>query len=184
MEHFKKTEFIILLILWFGSLTTYSVALLNGYNLFTSDFLGLAGLSIATAVSIFKPEKSLNSVLILLLFGLFNVLSFVYYFNIIFSFGFSILVTPGIQLISLLLLSVLVVKNKDKVATIYRSIFFRTAEEKEQAKQSAQNQFKRKFVNLTDKEIAFKIDQGLIPEATEALKEIQEDRKNALQQHL
>jgi hypothetical protein len=177
----KKTEFIILIILWIGSLTTYSVALLNNYNLFTSDYFGLVGLTIVTAISIYKPEKAISSVLTLLLLGLFNLLSFVYFFNIVLTFGFSIIVTPGIQLISLALLSALVIIKREKVSEIYRTTFGQTEEEKEQAKRGAQNRFKMKFDKLTDKEIDSKLEQGLVPEAMEALKEIKEERNNALQ---
>ncbi len=181
MEKLKKIEFIIFAILWVGSLTTYSIAWLNNYVLFTSDYLGLTGLTIATAISSYKFERALNSLLVILILGFFNVLSFVYFFNIVMTFGFSVLVTPGIQLISLVLLTVLVIKKREKVGELYRLTFGQTQEEKEQAKLSTINSFKIRFEKLTDKEIASKLDQGLVPEANEALKEITADRENAQQ---
>ena len=129
MEKLKRTEFIILIILWVGSITTYSIALLNNYSLYTSDYLGLIGLAITSVISFKKPDKAVGSVLILLLLGLFNLFSFVYFFNIVITFGFSILVTPGIQLISLVLLGILIYKKRIKLVEIYRYTFGQTKDE-------------------------------------------------------
>ena len=181
MEKLKKTEIIILAILWTMSLSTYAIALLNNYNLFTSDYLGLVGLTVVTLVAYFKPEKSFQSVLILLSLGLFNLLSFAYFFNIVMTFGFSVLVTPGIQLISFVFLSILIVRKRDEVGELYRATFGQTEEEKEQTTQNSQNRFKRKFEQLSDKDIENKLQQDLVPEAISALNEIKEERKNALQ---
>jgi heme exporter protein D len=177
MNHFKKTELIILIILWVSSLTTYSIALLNNYILYTSDYLGLIGLTIVSIISFLKPEKALGSVMILLILGTFNLLSFVYFFNIVMTFGFSILVTPGIQLISLVLLTVLTIKKRKKVTELYRKTFGQTKEEREQTKLSAKNRFKSRFEKLTDKEIDSKLEQDLVSEAIEALNEIKKERK-------
>ena len=182
MEKLKKTEIIVLAILWAMSLTTYSIALFNNYNLYTSDYLGMTGLTIATFVAYFKPEKTFESVLVLLLLGLFNVLSFAYFINLVMTFGFSFIVTPGIQLISLVLLSVLVVKKPKNVGQFYRETFGQTEEKKEQSKQNTQKRFKRKFEQFSDKKIDNMLQEGLIPEAISALNEIKEERKNALQQ--
>ena len=100
------------------------------------------------------------------------------------SFGFSVLVTPGIQLISFLLLTVLLVKRRREVGQFYRETFGQTEEEKDNARQSAQNRFKMKFEKLSDKEIETKLQQDLVQEAIFALNEIKKERKNALQQHL
>ncbi len=184
MEKFKKTEIIILAILWTMSLSTYSIALLNNYVLYTSDYLGLAGLTIVTLIAYFKPEKSFQSVLVLLLLGLFNLLSFAFFFNIVMTFGFSVLMTPGIQLISLALLTVLVIKKRNEVGQFYRETFGQTEEEKEKARQSAQNRFKMKFEQLSDREIEIKLQQDLVPEAISALNEIKKERENALQKRI
>jgi hypothetical protein len=109
---------------------------MNNYDLYISDYLGLGGLVIATTISAFKPEKALVSVIILLLLGLFNLLSFVYFFNFVISFGIVILVTPGIQLISLVLLIVLFIKEREKVSELYQQTFGETEDEKENAKLS------------------------------------------------
>ena len=177
MKNFKKTEYIILTILWIGSITTYSIALADNYILYTSDYLGLIGLTIVSFISYLKPEKALASVVVLLILGSFNLLSFVYFINIVMTFGFSILVTPGIQLISITLLTVLTIKKRDKVSELYRSTFGLTKEEIDQTKLSAKNKFKGRFEKLTDKEIDLKLEQDLVPEAIEALAEIKKERK-------
>ena len=61
------------------------------------------------------------------------------------SFGFSILVTPGIQLISFVLLMVLIIKKSEKVGQFYKEIFGQSDEESEKTKQNTQNRFKRKL---------------------------------------
>ena len=94
------------------------------------------------------------------------------------SFGISVLVTPGIQLISLIMLSVLVIKKREKVGEFYRETFGKTEEEKEQSRLNAYNRFKMKFNGLTDREIENKLQQDLVPEAISALNEIKEQRKN------
>ena len=157
---------------------------LSNYNLFSSDYLGFAGLTIVTLFAYFRPEKSFKSVLILLLLGLFNLLSFAYFFNIVMSFGISVLVTPGIQLISLIMLSVLVIKKREKVGELYRETFGQTEDEKEQSRLNAHNRFKMKFKEVSAREIEIKLQQDLVPEAISALKEIKEERKNALQQSI
>ncbi|MBI1184984.1 hypothetical protein GC194_11975 [bacterium] len=177
MEKFRKTEVIILAILWAMSIVSYSIALLLNYVLYTTDYFGLAGLSIVTLRVLLRPEKSFQSVFILLLFGLFNLLSFAYFFNLIFTFGVSGWFTPGIQLISLVMLSILAIRKRNDVIQFYRETFGRTEKEEEDARKSTQIGFKTKFNNLTDNEIDLKLQQNLVPEAIEALKEIKKERE-------
>jgi hypothetical protein len=179
MEKFKKTEIIILAMLWSMSLTSYSIALLNNNVLFTSDYLGLAGLTLVTMIALIKPERSFQSVLMLLFSGLFNLLSFAYYFNVVITFGFSVLVTPGIQLISLVLLIVLIINKKNEAGKFYRETFGLTEDKRENERKNAQNSFKTKFEQLSDIEIDIKLQQDLVPEAIAALNEIKAERKNA-----
>ncbi|MGQ1786775.1 hypothetical protein [Saccharicrinis sp. GN24d3] len=181
MEKLKNIENIILLILWTISLTTFPIALLNDYSLFPSDYFGFVGLVVVSTFSYLKPTKSFEALLVLLLLGLFNLLSFAYFINMVMTFGISIFVTPGIQLISLVFLIVLVAKRRNKTRLFYLKIFGLTEEDKEQSRKSSQNFFKRKFENLTDIEIENRLQEDLVPEAIEALVEIKEERKNALQ---
>ena len=184
MKKSNRAEIIILAILWTMSLTTYTIALLNNYVLYTSDYIGLLGLTIVTLIAYFKPEKSFQSVLTLLLLGLFNLMSFAYFINVVITFGFSVLVTPGIQLISFGLICVLIFTKREKVIDFYRETFGQTKEQKELSRKNAQSQFKRKFEQLSDREIESKYQQDLVPEAISALNEIIAERKNALQQKL
>jgi len=174
----KNTEYIILAILWISLLTTYLIALFNGYNLFVSNYIGLFALTVATVFSLLKPKLVFESILFLLIIGLFNLASYLYFFNIVMTFGFSGIVTPGIQLFSLILLCVLVFRERDKSKAIYKKLFRQTNEDKLQSKIISQNHFKLKFEKLSDKEIENKLKQDLVPEAIFALKQIREERKS------
>lgn len=181
MEKIKKTEYIILIILWIGMLSTFIYAVLNNYQLFNSDYFGFIGLSVVTIIAFMKPEKTLGGLLILLLLGLFNLVSFVYFINVVFTFRFTIVVSPGIQMTSLILLTILVIKKRDKIGEIYRKTFIKTEEQKEQTRQNQKNRFKKKFEKLTYKEIESRLELNLVPEAIEALKEIKKEREDILQ---
>lgn len=163
------------------SLTTYSIALRDNYILFPSNYLGLVGLTLVSLVAYFKPEKSFESVVLLLILGLFNLFSFAYFLNFVLTFGFSAFVTPGIQLISLVFLGVIVVRKREEARELYKETFGRTEEEKVQSKQNSHDRFKRNFEQLSDEEIESKLQQDLVPEAISALTELKEERKNALQ---
>lgn len=182
MEKLKKTEIKILAILWLMSLTTYSIAIFNSYNLLTSDYLGLVGLATVTLISYFKPERSFLSVFILLLIGLFNLMSFAYFFNLVFSFRVFVIRTPGIQLISLVLLSILILSKRKIIWDLYQNYFQQTEAERQQSRLNAHKRFRMKFENLSDKEIELKLQEDLVPEAISALKELREERKNAIKQ--
>jgi hypothetical protein len=143
-----KTEILILVILWIVSLTTYSFALMNNYVLHTSDYLGLFGLIVVSTISYFRPEKLFGSILILLIFGLLNILSFAYFINLVMSFNFTVFVTPGIQLISLVLLIFLVIKKPERVIKYYRETFGYTEQEREQSRQLAKEDLKQDLRNF------------------------------------
>lgn len=181
MKKLKQIEFIILITLWIGSLLTYSIALANNYILHMSDYFGLIGLTVVSIISFSKPEKAVCSVLTLLTLGLFNILSFVYFFNWVMTFGFSILVTPGIQLISLFLLVILIILKKKEVIEIYRNIFGQTEEDKKLNKLNIKIRFMNKFKLLSDHEIDILLQNDLVPEAKEVLNEIKKDRINTQQ---
>jgi hypothetical protein len=176
-KHFKKTEILILMFLWVGSLTTYPIALFNHYALYPSDYLGIVGLAIVTSIAFKMPGKSLGSVIVLLLLGLFNVLSFFYFINLVVTFGFSFFVTPGIQLISLALLLVLVARKKDKVGEEYRLAFGVTEEDRQQERLHSTGGFKDKFKHLSDRELEARLKGDLVPEAKDALRQLLEERK-------
>ena len=177
MASLRKTENLIIFLLWIGSLSTYTVALLSNYVLYNSDYCGLIGLTVVTLISILKPELTLKSLLVLLLLGVFNLVSFVYFFNLVFTFGFHVWVTPGIQFISLLLLGVLFLKKGNKIGEIYRNFMGTSEQDLEQNKINEKNYFKTKFESLSDNEIDRQLENDLVLSALEALKEIKEERK-------
>lgn len=94
---------------------------------------------------------------------------------------FHFFVTPGIQLLSFVLLGILTIKEREKVIAFYRKTFTKSEEEKEAEKSSLKNRFKLKFEKLTDNEIKSRLQNDLVPEAKEALLEIVDERKSALQ---
>ncbi|MFC4874816.1 hypothetical protein [Negadavirga shengliensis] len=180
MKIFKRTENIIILTLWLTILSTYPYALLNDYNLFLSDYLGLAGLTIVTLIAFYIPKMTFKSLMVLLFFGLFNLFSFIYFINLVFTFGFASIVSPGIQLLSLILLLILAFKRQGELGIIWTNLFGQTDEEIQQNKDRMKDSFKVKFINLSDKEIENRLQNDLVGEARKALIEIQNERKNAL----
>lgn len=180
LKFIKQTENIIILTLWLTILATFPYAILNNYNLFLSDYLGLTGLTILTAVSVYKPKLTFKCLTILLVLGLFNVFSFIYFVNIVFTFGFAAVVTPGVQLLSLILIVILIIKKNDKFSKFWIEQFGQTEEQIKENKESSKNNFKAKFGRLTDKEIETRLQNNLVDEARQALIEIQNERKNAL----
>jgi CDP-diglyceride synthetase len=176
----KKIENILILILWISVLASFPYALLTNYQLFLSDYLGLAALLIVTAIAIFYPKFTFKGLLILLVLGLFNVFSFIYFFNIVFYFGISSIISPSIQLFSLILLIILVVKRGDKISGFFKILFGRTEKETLDHKTQLKNNFKLKFAKLTEQEIEKKLESKLVEEATQALIELQQERKNEL----
>jgi len=181
MDQLKKTENLILLLLWVLSASTFTAALLTNYNLFNSDYVGIAGLLIVTTVFIFKPEKKIEALLFLLIIGTFNLASFIYFFNLVFTFSIGTLVSPGIQILSLLFFSLLVLKKKSKVIKIVRYFLGNTEEDKKQAFERGKNTFKEKFAKLSEEEINSRLASNLQPEAKQALIELKKE-KNSLQQ--
>jgi len=131
-----------------------------------------------------RPEKLIIGILILLFLGLFNLMSFAYFINVVLTFGFSILVTPGIQLFSLILLGFLVVRRRKELINIYHKEFGQTEEEIQQSKIESKNSFKNNFYSLSDYEIELRLKENIVPEAKQALIEIMEERNNALQQKI
>jgi hypothetical protein len=183
MNQLKKTENLILLLLWTLSTSTFTTALLNNYNLFNSDYIGMAGLIVVTAVFFFKPDKKIEALLFLLTIGTLNLASFVYFFNVVFTFGFGTFVTPGIQILSLTFLTILVLKRKSQVTRIVRYCLGTTEEDKQQAFELQKRKFKEKFAELSEPEINSRLENDLQSEAKQALIELKKE-KNALQQQI
>jgi len=176
----RQIENIIILILWVTIISTFPYALLNNYNLLLSDYLGLTGLSAVSLIAFYYPKMTFKALMILLLLGVFNIFSFIYFINLVLTFGFSSIVTPGIQLFSLVLLLVLAYKKQVELSNLYKNLFGRTDEEIQQSKESLKNSFKLKFSTLSDTEIEIRLKNNLVEEARNALIEIHNERKKAL----
>jgi len=172
-----KTEILILVTLWIVSLTTYSIALINDYVLYTSDYLGLIGLILVSTISFFRPENLLGSILILLILGLLNILSFAYFINLVMTFNITLFVTPGIQFISLGLLIILIIKKPQKFIEYYRETFGYSEQEREETNHLTKERFKERFEKLSDEQIEINLKEKLVPEAIAALNEIKIERK-------
>ncbi len=177
MKRLLNIEYLILAVLWISSISTYSYALLNNYNLYNSDYLGLLGLIILTIYAFIKPNKIADPLLILMSLGLFNLVSFIYFYNVVFTFGFSNIVSPGIQLYSLILLTILIIIKRERVYKIYQIFFGQTEKEMEQISQLQKESFMKSFKELTDKEINSRLQEKLVPEAREALTELSKERE-------
>lgn len=178
LQSFSKTENRILLVLWISILITYPLAILSQYNLFLSDYFGLVALIIVTIIAMTRQIDLFPFVLILLLLGVFNVFSFVYFINIVFRFGISSFISPGIQLYSLILLIILIRKRSTILHVFWIRFFGKSDQEKQQNKEKIRENFKIKFRNLSDEEINRRLKNDLVPEAKQALLEILEERQN------
>jgi hypothetical protein len=77
----------------------------------------------------------------------------------------------------LILLIILVVKRGEKISGFFKIIFGRTEKETFDNKTQLKNNFKLKFAKLTDQEIEKKLQTKLVEEATQALFELQQERK-------
>ncbi|MEH0155543.1 hypothetical protein V6R21_15455 [Limibacter armeniacum] len=174
---YLKIEYLIIAFLWLCVLISYSIALLTDYVLYTSNYLGFIGLSITTLIVIKFPEKKTVSTLILLILGVFDLLSFIYFFNTIFSISIAKRVSIEFQELSFCLLLILLFSRKEKVILIVRSLLKTTPKDIAEQSNSMHNRFKTKFQMLTDKEIEDRLCNDLTFEAREALLEIQRERK-------
>ena len=121
LKTLKNTEFIILAVMWLAHLATFSISMLNNYELEINDYLGFIGLLMATIFSVLHPDRAFLSLLFLLVAGVFNIFSFLYFFNVVVKLNLSIMKAPGIQLFSLILLATLVLRRKSKILQWYRT---------------------------------------------------------------
>jgi hypothetical protein len=180
MNQLKKTENLILILLWVLSVSTFTYAIPNNFSLFVSDYVGLAGLLIVTTIFLFKPERKTDVLLILLVFGTLNLASFIYFFNFVITFGFGTVVSPGIQILSLVCLTILIFKRKNRVFEISQYLFGKTEEERKDLFERQKERFKTKFDNLSEQDIDNRLQTDLQPAAKQALIEIKNERKTSV----
>ncbi len=173
-----KIEDIILSILWAGSAITYSIALVGGYQLFLSDFIGLAGMGVVTTIRLVRPALILNSLLILLFVGMLNVASFVYFFNLVISFGLlGTTITPGIQIYSLGLFWVLILFRRPIVLETLKGLIGSSDSQLLSERDQRIKNFKQRFSNLSNAEIEKRLNLNLSEEAIVALETIKRERE-------
>jgi len=72
----------------------------------------------------------------------------------------------------------LLAKKFEALAKTFRDTFGQKQHEIDRSMESAKDQFKRRFEQLSDGEIASKLEQDLVPEAIAALNEIKNERSS------
>ncbi len=177
-HNFPSIEQIIIIILWLLSGFTYIIAISNSYRLFLSDWLGLTGLCLTTILVVFKSKYITTGLLFLLLLGSFNIISFVYFINIVITFGIDGLITLGVQPLSLILLFFLTYKRGDFIADKLRNFYKTPQTEKKASFERIKKSFKKKFELLSNEEIDSRLLDDLQLEAKQVLLELLEERKS------
>jgi len=110
--------------MWIGALISYPIALYQNYNLLVSDYFGIAALVVLAFVNFIKPSILLKALSIVLLIGSFNLISFVYFINLVMEFGIAGYVSPGIQLISSFLLVILHYRKEEESSSFFLCIIY------------------------------------------------------------
>lgn len=168
--------------MWVSSIISYTCALLLNYQLYYSDYLGLSALTLVTAVSVLKKEWLLPSLFILLVFGMLNLVSFVYFINIVVHFGFfHKIYTPGIQFFSLILFFVLILFRRRIIIKQFAN-WFDLSDKNTESSDNRKHYFLSRFEKLTLEEINKKLETPLVPEAIQALKELKEIKQASVEQ--
>lgn len=174
-----QTKNVILLsTMWLIMLSTYSYALLNNYVLFISDHLGFTGLCVATVIAFTKPSVFPKVMLFILALGSLNVLSFLYFYNIVFSFGFGILISPGIQAYSLLVLIILITINRGLLTASMQFMAATTDEDLKEKQIVSRSIFQTRFEKLESHDLKRKLEDDLAPEARAAIEAILANRES------
>lgn len=170
----KKTEHLIISILWCLLLITLLISWSLGLLFSLKNAMALTALTVVTIILYLSPKQAFKALFVLLLLGTFNLLEFAP-IGFAFTFGFQGVVSPGIQLVSLAFLFVLILKRSDIVKERYAQILGVNGEKKVNV--NTQNRFIQKFEKLSDDEIDRKLQEKLVPEAIHALQTIKDSRK-------
>ncbi len=157
-----KTEIIIIFILW---LSIISSLCLN--YLFDIFFIfGIIGLTTVTLTFKKYYEISLSSLILILLFSMFNIIKF----NLAFGLNFGLISIP-----SFLLLLILIYKRQNEISDIKDKWFEEDIEEVENGKIKKTEFFKNQFKNLSESELDRKLNnEKLTDEAKNAVIELLE----------
>ena len=173
----KRSTWVIFGILWLGALISYGLAAVEGYDLLFSDKLGLVGLVTITIIGRVKPILFSRSLFILLSLGSLNIVSFVYYINLVFSFGFAGAVSPGIQVYSTLLLFALIQSHRGLFRAMTKFAFTSETNDLQSRKNQQFFAFYNRFEHLSCEKLRQKLDEDLVPEARQAVEKLLDEHK-------
>ena len=144
--------------------------LTTNYTFDYRQYIGLILLVICTIIFFMNRKIYKYLIALILILGMINLVSFSTYYI---RFGISIIEIQFIPFASFLIYLYIFKKE-------IRSIIKKSKHaEKESNKNSEnmKNHFKHKFEKLSDKEIENRLSQNLVPEAIQALTELQAERK-------
>ena len=131
------------------------------------EYIGLPLLLVSTIIFFLNRKIYKYLTVMILIVGLTGVISFTAARIYV---GISII---EVQLIPLIVLVIFIYIFKGEI----RKLIQKTESEKQNNTENLKNHFKHKFEKLSDKEIESKLTQNLVPEAIQALAEIQIERK-------
>lgn len=153
-------------------LGVYSIieVLTTDYVFNAGQFVGLTLLGVSLVL--FFANRRIYKYLFggTLLLGLFNLIGFT---TTILSVNF---IGIPIQILVVPILITFVWINEKQIGPKLNSLFRTTEEQAQSESNSKVEGFKRRFENLSDEEIRSKLNEKLVPEALEALKQIQINR--------
>lgn len=158
-----------------GLLSTFSIfsiikVLTTDYIFNPHQFVGLTLLGISFLLFFLHRRTYRYLFGITLLLGTFNLIGFTAAITTIkfLSIPIQILIVPILLIFTWI--------NKEKIESKLKSLFGATEEDLKSEANSKVERFKKKFENLSDEEIERRLNQKLVPEATEALKQIHQQR--------
>lgn len=177
MKKLLNTEHNIIIVLWTLLLFSCSYALAKGYTITFDFYIGFIGLIVLSVIAFIRPKWLVVGLLLLLSIGIFNLASFLYFYNWYFSLGLGKLGIIKFQLLSLFFLVILLIKSKSLLAAIVSPIFKKNEAHKKSDELVLQEQFKQKFQHLSNREIQKRLGTKLVPEARQALLDILVERE-------
>ena len=175
MDRLRKTERFILVALWIGALINYGIVLTKGFSLELPDYVGLTGLIAVSLLAFVKPELVTIGLIGLLLLGVFNIVSLVYLFVFVKSFGLNGPFASGIQLYSILLLGFLIIKRPYETIDIIHQLVLPDEDILERRYRSKVDCFKTRFRRLSQNQITERLNRDITDEARTALVELQQE---------
>ncbi len=170
MKQKDLIEFIPLGILSLLAIASIFEVVSTTYAFLINQYVGLTLLGFSI-VLFFSNRRIYRYIFgITLVLGLFNLIGFTTFITTINLFGLVI------QPLLVPIIPIFIWINKEKIKPIIRSLAGTNEEQIINSEQTKINGFKRRFKNLSDNEINSKLQENLIPEAIEALKQIKKER--------